>query len=101
VTRDPGSPRQRRLPSGLDAFALQADREEGIFGDHLRRMLVALARDPGLCEALRAVLGGQPCPTAESFFRLRSAGVLSGEAADDARFRCEVYARYLRRHLAG
>ena len=94
-------PRQRRVPSGLDGFELQADREEGIFGDHLRRMLTALAGDPGLREALGAVLRGQPCPSAESFLRLRSAGVLSGEAADEARFRCEVYARYLRRHLAG
>jgi hypothetical protein len=96
VTRDLGGPRQRPI----DAFELQADREEGILGDHLRRMLTALTRDPGLCEALRALLRGQPCPADGSFFRLRSAGVLSGEAADDARFRCEVYARYLRRHLA-
>jgi tetratricopeptide (TPR) repeat protein len=97
VTRSLGGPRDRPI----DAFELQADREEGIFGDHLRRMLAALGRDPGLCEALRALLRGEPCPTPESFFRLRSAGVLSGEASDSARFRCEVYERYLRRHLAG
>ncbi len=97
VSRNLGGAGQRPI----DAFELQADREEGIFGDHLRRMLAALANDRGLCEALRAVLQGEACPTADSFSRLRSAGVLSGEAADEARFRCEVYARYLRRHLAG
>jgi DNA-binding SARP family transcriptional activator len=97
ATRQPADPRQRPI----EALEAQADREEGLFGDHLRRMLAALAQDPGLREALRAVMRGQPCPSAESFFRLRSAGVLSGEAADEARFRCEVYARFLRRHLGG
>ena len=38
------------------ALERQADRDEGIFGDHLRRMLVLLARDPDLCEAVRGVL---------------------------------------------
>lgn len=105
VTRDPPEegPRRRGSPRhwAIDDFEVQAEREEGIFGDHLRRMVAALTRDPVLCEALRALLRGEPCPAAKSFFRLRSAGVLSGEATDDARFRCEVYARYLRRHLAG
>jgi DNA-binding SARP family transcriptional activator len=81
---------------GLEA---QADQNEGIFGDHLRRMLVLLARDPDLCEAVRGVLRGGPCTTAESFYRLRSAGVLAGDSAADARPRCQLYAAYLARHL--
>jgi DNA-binding SARP family transcriptional activator len=86
---------------GLEIGALeaQADRDEGIFGDHLRRMLVLLARDPSLCEAVRCVLRGGPCPTAETFYRLRSAGVLAGDSTADARPRCQLYAAYLARHL--
>ena len=81
------------------ALERQADRDEGIFGDHLRRMLVLLVRDPDLCEAVRGVLRGQPCPTAESFYRLRTAGVVIGPSAQEARPRCQLYAAYLERHL--
>jgi DNA-binding SARP family transcriptional activator len=86
---------------GLDISALeaQADRDEGIFGDHLRRILVLLVKDPELRDAVRGVLRGEPCPTPESFYRLRSAGVLTGGSAREARPRCRLYDRYLSRHL--
>jgi DNA-binding SARP family transcriptional activator len=88
---------------GLDIEGLerQADRDDGIFGSHLRRMLVPLMKDADLCEAVRVVLRGSACPTAESFYRLRSAGVLAGESAHDARPRCPLYATYLERYLMG
>ena len=84
---------------GLAAFEAQADRDEGPFGDHLRRILVLLAQDPVLSDIVRGVLQGRPCPNAESFYRLRSAGVMSGDSAQDARPRCQIYATYLERHL--
>jgi class 3 adenylate cyclase len=83
----------------LSAFEDLADRDEGPYGDHLRRMLVLLANDQALCEVVRAVLRGQPCPTPESFYRLRTAGVMAGDSARDARLRCQLYATYLERHL--
>jgi serine/threonine protein kinase len=83
----------------LDAFEAKADRDEGPFGDHLRRILVLLVQNEELCDVVRGVLGGQPCPNAESFYRLRSAGVMSGESAQEVRLRCQLYANYLRRHL--
>jgi hypothetical protein len=73
--------------------------DEGVYGDHLRRILVLLARDPAMMEVVRGVLHEQPCPTPESFYRLRSAGVLAGHSPADARLRCRLYAMYLRRHL--
>ena len=84
---------------GLAAFEEAADRDEGPFGDHLRRMLILLARDEELSDVVRAVLKGQPCPTMESFYRLRSAGVMSGDSAKDVKLRCQLYATYLERHL--
>jgi hypothetical protein len=86
---------------GLDIAVLeaQAGQEDGIFGDHLRRLMASLAQDPELCEAVRRVLRGAPCPNAGSFYRLRSAGVLAGESARDTRPRCELYAAFLQRHL--
>jgi hypothetical protein len=81
------------------AFTDEALREDGIFGDHLHRLVATLARDAALCDAVRAVLRGNPCPSVELFLRLRSGGVLAGDSARDARMRCELYARYLERHL--
>lgn len=83
----------------IDALEEKADRDEGMFGDHLRRMLVLLARDPGLTEVVRGILRGQPCPTPESFYRLRSAGLVTGTSASDVRPRCQLYSSYLKRHL--
>jgi class 3 adenylate cyclase len=86
---------------GLDisTFEAQADRDEGVFGDHLRRMLVVLSRNEELSEVVRGVLRRRPCPTAESFYRLRSSGIMAGESAQDVRPRCQLYATYLTRHL--
>jgi len=78
----------------------RADRDAGPFGDHLRRLLISLNQDAALCEVMRGVLAGQPCPTAESFYRLRAAGLLAGEAPDTAVPRCRLYANYLKKHLS-
>jgi hypothetical protein len=86
----------RNLSYGV--FEALADREEGIFGDHLRRILLSLRKDMDLVRAVMDVLTGQPCP-ADSFYRLRSAGVLTGDTAKEARLRCQLYANYLKRHL--
>lgn len=83
----------------LETFEAEADHDEGIFGDHLRRILVLLARDPELTEIVRGVLRSEPCPTPESFYRLRSAGVMHGTSQNDVRPRSRLYALYLKRHL--
>ncbi len=87
---------QRMRFSEFESVAAQ---EEGMFGDHLRRFLVLLVRDPHLCDVMRALLRGQPCPSAEYFYKLRSAGILAGESIADARPRCQLYSTYLKRHL--
>lgn len=76
-----------------------ADHDEGPFGDHLRRLLISLSQDESLRQIARGALDGQPCPTAESFYRLRSAGVIVGDAPQTARPRCQLYAAYLKKHL--
>lgn len=83
----------------LAAVEAQADHDAGLFGGHLRNVLALLERDPTLCEALRGVLQQEPGLSLAHFYRLRSAGVLTGEALPQARPRCELYARYLKRRL--
>lgn len=84
---------------GYDVFSANAANDDGVYGEHLRRILVLLAKDPALTDVVRTVLRGQPCPTPESFYRLRSAGVIAGNSQSDCRPRCELYASYLKRHL--
>jgi nucleotide-binding universal stress UspA family protein len=83
----------------FEQFTSQAARDEGPFGDHLRRILVSLAQDQTLCDVVRKLLSGRPSSTMDAFYRLRSAGVVSGESAREMRPRCRLYATYLARHL--
>jgi len=77
----------------------KSDSDEGPFGDHLRRLLFSLNQDAGLCGVALGVTEGQPCPSAESFYRLRSAGVVVGDSPRGAKMRCRLYANYLKHHL--
>ncbi|HLK60419.1 MAG TPA: AAA-like domain-containing protein [Chthonomonadaceae bacterium] len=85
---------------GLDmaTLAAQADRDEGPFGDHLRRLLASLTQDAELTEVVRGLLRGERCRE-ESFYRLQSAGLLSGSPMAQGPWRCQVYETYLRHHL--
>jgi DNA-binding SARP family transcriptional activator len=83
----------------LTTLEAEADRDGGLFGDHLRRMLVVLARNPSLREIVSGVLQGRPCPSEESFYQLWSAGIVAGESSQDVRPRCHLYQSYLKRHL--
>jgi hypothetical protein len=84
---------------GIADLEAAANREDGIFGDHLRRILIMLARNIQLTDVVRGLLQGHSCPSTESFYRLRSAGIVTGESARGARPRCPLYAAYLKRHL--
>jgi hypothetical protein len=84
-------------PAALDQ---SANHRDGPFGDHLNRMLISLQQDQALLQELRGfVLSGSSLST-DAFYRLRSAGVLAGETSDESRLRCDLYARYLKKHLA-
>lgn len=76
-----------------------AAHDEGPFGDHLRRLLVALSSDSMILEEVRGFLRGSPLTSEEAFFRLRTGGLIAGVDRDSARLRCGIYGEYLRRHL--
>jgi serine/threonine protein kinase len=86
---------------GRDLPALEAvsTQDEGPFGDHLRRLLASLQQDPALCEIVREILNGRQSTTREGFYRLRSAGLISGKSAHSVAPRCQLYAMYLEHHL--
>jgi len=80
-------------------FAAGAARDEGPYGDHLRRIIVSLNQDPALCEVVRSVITGKHSSSTESFYRLRSSGIVAGECARDMKLRCQLYEQYIGRHL--
>lgn len=84
----------------LEVLENQAVRDDGPFGDHLRRMLALLEQDSSLCNIVRNIIKGKPCPNIESFFRLRSIGLMIGDSVSEIRPRCSLYATYLENHLA-
>jgi serine/threonine protein kinase len=80
-------------------FAEGAARDEGPYGDHLRRIFVSLNQDPALCEVVRSVISGRHSSSTDSFYRLRSSGIVAGECAREMKLRCQLYEQYLSRHL--
>jgi len=83
----------------LPAFIAHAGGDEGVFSDHLRRMLVLLAQDAALTEGVLGTLRGETSLDTKCFYRLRSAGVMRGDSPAAAELRCEIYASYLKGHL--
>jgi DNA-binding winged helix-turn-helix (wHTH) protein len=84
----------------LQAIEEQADRDEGVFGDHLKRMLVSLEQEQMVLEELRGFLLSDARLSNDTLSRLRSAGILASEASQIATLRCALYAAYLKRHLS-
>jgi DNA-binding winged helix-turn-helix (wHTH) protein len=83
----------------LTEIEAQAIHNDGLFGDHLRRVLLSLLQEPSLREAARQLLRGQSRLPVESFYSLRSAGLVRGDSTDAAQLRCQLYATYLAKHL--
>ncbi|HET7219187.1 MAG TPA: AAA-like domain-containing protein [Vicinamibacterales bacterium] len=79
----------------LDQLEDDARRELGPLGEHLRRMRALLQKDSVLDEAMHAVLKGDARPDRDSFYRLRSAGLIVGDAPSEARPRCGLYRQLL------
>lgn len=81
--------------SSLDALVREALLEHGPYGDHLRRIGSLLARDTGLHECVQRIVAGGVEMDRDSFYRLRSAGIVAGESATSVSLRCGLYADYI------
>jgi hypothetical protein len=90
---------RRPIPLTLEQLVSEADKDEGPFGDHLRRILIMVARDDKTLNVVKGLVHNQPVPDHKSFYGLRSGGLISGSAPETAQFRCSIYESYLKRHL--
>jgi hypothetical protein len=73
--------------------------DEGVFGDHLRRILVSLARVPDLAHSLKRFINGDRDIPEAHFYRLRASGLMKGLTPVEAEVRCNLYRQYLSRCL--
>ena len=85
--------------TSLETILDMGNRDEGLFGDHLKRMLVSLEQTPALLEELRCFLRSNEKLKGDTLSRLRSSGILSNDLSSEPNLRCELYAAYLKRHL--
>lgn len=88
-----------RRVATLEHLESEGSRDEGPFGDHLRRLLSGVQASPELAESLQKLLRGKPPLPLEHFYRLRSAGIIVGESVEAATLRCALYHDYFSRHL--
>jgi hypothetical protein len=80
-----------RRGASLDSLEGEARRESGSLGEHLRRLRAMLEHEPVLQQAMNAVVKDGTCPDRDTFYRLRSAGLIQGSSPAEARQRCGLY----------
>ena len=83
----------------MDELLSAADAEAGPFSDHLARLLELVNSNAVLMSAVQSMLQGKPIANAMDFYRLRSAGVITGNSCDRAKFACDLHRLYLERHF--
>lgn len=76
-----------------------ADRDEGAFGDHLKRILMSVSTMPAVVEALRSSIDNPSMKDTDGFYRLLAAGVVQLTAEKKVVFKNDLYRRYLSAHL--
>ena len=89
----------RARESDIAALEARARYVDGPFGAHLRQMWRSLSQSADLLDAVRRLLLDKSVLSAESFFRLRSAGLIVGSEPRNASLRCRLYADYLEEWL--
>jgi len=76
-----------------------ADRDDGPFGDHLKRILVAVSQVPEVMAAVQTSLDSLPMADSDAMHRLVAAGILREVYGNRATIACDLYAQYLGRYL--
>ncbi|SJM93811.1 hypothetical protein CRENPOLYSF2_3630002 [Crenothrix polyspora] len=84
------------LASGMTWRDLEtrAIRQDGPFGDHLKRLSGLLLTREALRRAILQILRGSTCDDEHSFQRLFTAGLVVGASRHEVRLRCRLYELY-------
>jgi len=76
-----------------------ADRDDGPFADHLKRVLYSVSQAPEVLDTLRSSLAFIPMSDTDAVQRLVAAGILRETADGTATLACDLYGQYLAKHL--
>lgn len=88
-----------RKQMDLSTLFSTASRDDGPFGDHLKRILISVSQLPSVLEALRISMTNPEFRDSEGYQRLLSAGVVKKNSDNRAELRCELYRQYLASHV--
>jgi hypothetical protein len=83
----------------FDRLDEEAANSDGPFGDHLKRYVFGISRDPKLKAAFKNILQNGKCDEEGHFQRLIAVGLVQGPNRRSARVRCQLYQRYFSDHL--
>jgi len=76
-----------------------AHREDGPFGDHLKRTLASVSQLPFVWDALKKSLAAPNLPDSDGLHRLVAAGLLVRKSERGYQLSCELYRRFLAHYL--
>jgi hypothetical protein len=88
-----------RSNGNLRGLLASADRDDGPFGDHLRRVLVSVSQLSTVRDAVDKVLRNTFVEGSPEVDRLVAAGILAKNSSGNHLIRCKLYRKYLERHL--
>jgi hypothetical protein len=77
----------------------QSSRDDGLFADHLKRILISVSSLPSVAEYARGLLTDTVPSDQDAFYRLLAAGIVRQTPGGKPAFRCELYRQYLQLHL--
>ena len=88
-----------RSSGNLRALLASADREDGPFGDHLRRVLVSVTQLSTVRDVIDRVMANSFVESSPEVDRLVAAGILVKNSEGNHLIRCKLYRKYLDRHF--
>ena len=88
-----------RSNGNLRGLLASADRDDGPFGDHLRRVLVSVSQLSTVRDTVDKVLRNTFVHASPEVDRLVAAGILAKNSSGNHLIRCKLYRKYLERHL--
>jgi len=83
----------------IESLLLNADRDDGPFGDHLKRILVSVTQLESVWDALVQSLSSPDLTDSDGLYRLIAANILIRKPNGKLELPCELYKRYLARYV--
>lgn len=83
----------------FETLMTEADRDEGPFGDHLKRILISVSQLPSVLDAMKQSLQNPELRDTDGFHRLLSSGVARQTNDNKIEITTELYTQYLGHRL--